>query len=82
MKYDSKFYTKKGLLNDYALSCGYIEKHDNNGIVTKLFKEHDVYHVRQHDFNNHNRIFWDSFDILTNARNRYFKAIDQGGIEL
>ena len=42
-----KFFTKAGWLNDYALSCGYIEKIDNgNGYELELWKTNNTYFVR------------------------------------
>ena len=67
-----KFYTKNGKLTPYALSCGYIEKQEKNGVNITLWKE-GCYHVRKHDHNKGIRIFWNSFDRLTDARKCYSK---------
>jgi hypothetical protein len=40
----NKFYTKRGFLTDYTLSCGYIEVSKQYHI--RMFKEHGVYHVK------------------------------------
>lgn len=69
----NKFKTKAGRLTPYALACGYIEKKDNNGVETTLFLD-GGYHVKQYDFNNHNRIFWEMFSTLTDARKCFDKA--------
>ena len=74
-KQDRMFYTESGWLTPYALACGYIEEHNRDNIWTSLWHEGCVYHVRQHDHNEHKRIFWDSFDTLTEARRRYKQAI-------
>lgn len=69
-----QFYTSKGWLTSYALTCGYIEKHTHNGLQVTLWKEHGVYHVRAHDFNTHMRLFWDVTYSITEARKIYSKA--------
>jgi len=65
----------KGQLTLYALACGYIELSETNNIRTKLWLEPGSapYHVRQHDFNKHERVFWECFETLTEARN-YFQV--------
>ena len=68
---DKKFYTSNGDLTTYDLACGYIEQKENNGIRVTLYKEHNTYHVRGYDFNNHWRLFWDCFDNVIEARKRY-----------
>lgn len=68
--------TKQGYLRPYALECGYQEKKERNGVETTLWKYAGCYgyHVRQHDFNTHTRIFWETFETLTEARQRFRKA--------
>jgi len=68
-----KFYTLKGYLTDYALSCGYVEKLKDNNITLELYKEHCVYHVRKHNNITGERIFWKSFESLTEARDFFIK---------
>jgi hypothetical protein len=62
------FYTKSGRLTKYALGCGYVEVEWKNGIQIKLWHEHGCFHVRKHDFINNNRVFWESFRRLKDAR--------------
>lgn len=66
-----KFYDTKGRLTAYALACGYIERKHNGSVQTTLWAEHGVYHVRAHDFEAHSRVFWDSFERLGEARERF-----------
>lgn len=66
-----RYYTKAGRLTHYALACGYIEQAEYNNIQTTLWYSHGAYHVRQHDFNEHKRITWESFRTLTAARRRF-----------
>ena len=43
----SKFFTKKGWLNEYGLACGYQEKIDNgNGYILELWWTNGAYFVR------------------------------------
>lgn len=67
---NGKFYTKDRL-SAYALSCGYLETIDDNGVNTTLWREHGTYHVRKHDHNTGKRIFWESFRKLNDARRRF-----------
>ena len=65
-------------LSDYALDCGYVERyetHDPNQWIT-LWKE-GCYHVRHTNFDSHERIFWDSFDTIEEARDRLATAINR-----
>ena len=66
-----KFHNASGTLTDYALGCGYLEKRTDGKIETTLWKEHGVYHVRQHEFDGRGRIFWDTYHTLTEARKRF-----------
>jgi hypothetical protein len=67
----NKFRTKAGRLTHYALACGYIERKETETIKIDLWHEGSCFHVRAHDFNIHTRIFWESFNTLTNARKFY-----------
>ena len=67
---DLKFKTKDGYCTAYALACGYIDCSKRNGQDVHMY--HDgVYHVRGWDSEKHKRLFWDSFDTLTEARKAY-----------
>ena len=68
------FYTARHELTPYALGCGYVEQTERAGVQTTLWAEGGAYHVRQHDFDRHERVFWDVFDTLTEARRRYREA--------
>jgi hypothetical protein len=65
---NDKFKTKTGRLTPYALACGYIERKENDNLRLDLWHEGACFHVRAHDFANHARIFWESFESLTQAR--------------
>lgn len=69
-------YTSKGRLTDYGLSCGYIEQKwaKPTHMHTTLWKEHGVYHVRQHCHGIGARIFWHTFRTLTEARKCFREA--------
>jgi hypothetical protein len=66
-----KFYNKNGSLTAYSLACGYIEKKEKNNVTLTLWKE-GCYHVRKHNHFFGKRIFWQSFNSLTKAR-QFFK---------
>lgn len=79
----NKFRNKDGSLTLYAFACGYIEvEHFNDyapmsGIDIKLWHEGACFHVRAHDFDTRERLFWESFDTLTEARKFYRKKISE-----
>lgn len=74
------FKTKTGRLTPYALACGYVELYETKPRETRgesLTLWHEggpLYHVRQHNHDNGKRIFWDSFEKLSEARKRFDKA--------
>jgi hypothetical protein len=72
---NDKFITKDGFLSVYALSCGYMEQLAINNKQVTLWADCGIYHVRGHDFNEHKRIFWNTYQKLTVARKAYKKAI-------
>lgn len=61
-------------LTAYGLSCGYIERKKLGFVSITLWREHDVYHVRAHNHDTGQRVFWDSFDTLFAARRHYDNA--------
>lgn len=71
----NRFKTKSGELTPYALACGYIQEKENDGKRITLWHEGgQVYHVMLFDHKNHKRIFWESFERLTDARALYRKT--------
>lgn len=70
----SEFYTKKGQLTRYGLACGYIHKYEHLQQTVTLWMEGGVYHVRRYNHFHNKRVFWDSFDKLSDARKRYAEA--------
>jgi len=74
-----KFKTKKGRLTPYALACGYIEEKNVIGSeetnVTLWHEGGPYYHVRAHDRAEHKRLFWESFEKLTDARRCFDRAV-------
>jgi hypothetical protein len=83
-----QLYTKNNELTDYGLSCGYIErKQDNYGQVT-LFKEHAVFHVKRISYFVDGRPIqdaWLCFESIKDARRAFkrqcqlhdFKLVDE-----
>jgi hypothetical protein len=70
---DWMFKNSDGSLTAYALACGYLEQKESNGVSVTLWHEGACYHVRGHDHNENNRLFWDSFEMgrLKEARKHY-----------
>jgi hypothetical protein len=69
-----KFKTKNGNLTPYAFACGYVQEKESNGIKVKLWHEGGpLYHVMAFDFNRSKRLFWESFERLSDARAFYKK---------
>lgn len=72
MKNGPIFYTKSGELTPYALSCGYLQRHNGGERWVSLYREHSHYHVmsgkhcEQYDT-------WETFPTgeLTAARKLY-----------
>lgn len=71
-----KFKTKQSYLTPYALACGYIEQSNTLTKQVTLWLDCGLYHVRNHDFSEHTRIFWNIYDSLSTARKAYKKAIN------
>lgn len=74
-----KFLTKTKHLTDYALSCGYLECNKGFRLCARfdiwLERDSACYHVRGHDTRLNNRLFWDSFDTLSEARKAFHKRL-------
>lgn len=75
MKKELKFKNARGELTPYALMCGYVQQVEKDGIQTTLWGDSNGYNVRQHNFNEGKRIFWEDFTKLSDARKRYKQAI-------
>ncbi len=58
----------------YSLACGAFERKHYGPVQITLWKEHGTYHVRAHDFENHQRRFWESFRTLKEARKHFDHA--------
>jgi len=57
---------KRGELNEYSLSCGYLDKKERNGVEIRLFKQ-GCYHVQKANILHGKRIFWEVFDTRKSA---------------
>ncbi len=70
----------------YEFLCGYAQRVEtpdctvSAGISLTLWMEHRTFHVRAHNFTTDERIFWDSFDTMTQANRRFFKAKKELGL--
>lgn len=68
--------TTTGRISAYGFSCGYCERHTNNGKRIELYMDGNTYHVRMFDDWKSlplRRVSWDVFDPdqLKQARKRY-----------
>ena len=67
-----KLRTKTGRLTRYGFACGYIERKKHGYIETELYQD-CLFHVRQFNWSDSHvgpaRIFWHTFDTLSEARN-------------
>ena len=68
---------KNGLLSNYGLACGYIDIWHTGSSTTDMYKENNVYHVRQ--FTSNVRNVWETYHTLSEARKRF---IQLGGVPL
>jgi hypothetical protein len=73
-------------LTAYEFACGYVQEIDTNkgemkGTRLQLWKEHNCFHVRAHNHDTNERIFWDSFNTLTEANKRFYKAAKELNLE-
>lgn len=74
-----KFRTKTGRLTPYAFACGYIEKRamlGPNDRTVEIFQYGGTahYNVRAHDHTTGQRLFWETFRTLSEARKHYDHA--------
>jgi len=69
----NRFKNKNGDVSRYALACGYIQKRElaPNIEITLWHEGGPCFHVRAHDHNTHERIFWHATKSLTEARKVY-----------
>lgn len=69
-----RFRIKSGELSQYAFVCGYLQQIELDNTRLTLWHEGACYHVRAHEFEGRGRLFWNSFESLTEARKCYRKA--------
>ena len=80
-------------LTRYEFCCGYTQTTETpgcditRGISLTLWMEHNTFHVRAHNFDSeevvdgvHGRVFWDSFNTMTAANQRFYKAKRELGL--
>ena len=70
-----KFKTPDGLCTLYALCCGYIDLHEENGYRLTHWREHGVSHVRL-TAPDARRLFWHSWESEAQASACYVAAKD------
>ncbi len=57
-------------VTSYEFGCGYIQEYGTENIYLSLYLD-GTYHVRVHDTKNNERVLWESFDNLTQARKAF-----------
>ncbi len=77
-----KFKLANGDLTNYAFICGYVQTSVlyANTAITLYHDGGNVYHVRAHDHKRHERLFWLSFESLTEARKVYKSIVKLAAI--
>lgn len=55
----------------YNLQCGYVQRVERGNVRVTLWKEHNTYHVRTHEFDGRGRLAWEVFRTLTPARKEF-----------
>ena len=76
----TNIFNKNGFLSAYGLLCGYIQKNITWAYETQLYKEHNIYHVRNiqtSDGEKRTIIFWECYETLTEAKKQYKKLISE-----
>jgi len=71
------------MVTAYELACGAVDirrklildRYPATDYQLTLWREHGTYHVRLHNFSEHSRVFWDSFNTLAQARKRFAAAV-------
>jgi hypothetical protein len=66
------------MLSAYNLACGYVQRFENGNFRVSLWKEHNAYHVRSHEFNGRGRIAWEVFSSLAQARKSFISLKRKG----
>lgn len=70
-----QFRTSTGRLTAYSICCGYLEQKEAPGeVITTLWHEGAVYHVKQFDHDKMKVNLWESFETLAEARNCFGRA--------
>jgi len=73
-----KFRNKNGELSAYAFACGYVQQKDFGKINLSFYHEGgNCYSVQAYDFGKSEKIFWDSFEKLGDARKRFRQAVKE-----
>ena len=55
----------------YGFACGYVKRVSLSNMDITIWHEHEVYHVRGHEFDGRGRLFWDSFRTLGQAKKAF-----------
>lgn len=69
-----RFRNGKNRLTHYALTCGLVEKQQLDSVKVSLSRENKTFHVRAVDDKAGERLFWESFTKLSDARDMFDNA--------
>jgi hypothetical protein len=83
----NKFYTSRGFLTRYALSCGYLEtskdfKHNFVNSLPYLTLEKDcIYHVKGRPYQDNTILVWHCFDTYPAAKTHFLHVLKNNGLK-
>lgn len=52
----------------YGFACGYVKVSSTDRYTVKTWHENGCFHVRAHDFYEHERVEWLSFNLMSEAK--------------
>lgn len=75
--------TANGWLTEYALACGYVEcATDGDMKVMRMWHEGGpLIHIRGHDHDTGQRLFWDVAETMSEARRVFRKRAKEYGMQ-
>lgn len=72
---DIRFYTSKGRLTNYGLSCGYMEVFEQYPYRVRLWKEHGVFFISTYDEVLGKTIRYKAYLLYHSAVNQWYKQV-------
>lgn len=74
-------YTKDGWVTRHGHAIGLVDMAAYRNVIAKLWTEHGVPMVRVHDYERGERVFWEAYDTLREARKGLSQACRQYGLK-